>query len=152
MENKLRGHLLVLNNIEKKLNSLYHEKAAELGISDTALWILHTLCDTEEIYTQYDFCEAWMYPRQTVNTAISYLVKTGYITLTVLPGTRNRKAISLTDGGKQFCREKIRPLHEAERRAYGGMTEEELATFAKLRQKQLSLIEKEFHRNHENAD
>lgn len=146
MENKLRGHLSVLNNIEKKLNSLYHEKATELGISDTALWIMHTLCDTDEVYTQYDFCEAWMYPRQTVNTAISYLTKAGYITLTVIPGTRNRKAISLTESGKQFCEEKIRPLHEAEARAYQGMTEDELDLFINLRQKQLSLIEKEFHR------
>ena len=140
-----RSQLAVLNNMEKKLNVLYHEIAVNLGISDTALWIMHTLCDAEETYTQYDFCESWMYPRQTVNTAISYLTKAGFITLTVIPGTRNRKAITLTDSGIAFCEEKIRPLHDAEERAYLQMTDEERETFVRLREKQFTILEKEFH-------
>ena len=107
----LRSQLAVLNNMEKKLNGLYHEIAVNLGISDTALWIMHTLCDAEETYTQYDFCESWMYPRQTVNTAISYLTKAGFITLTVIPGTRNRKAITLTDSGMAIANKMLDRHH-----------------------------------------
>ncbi len=153
MNNSLREQLSILNNIEKKMNSLYHEFSVKLGISDTALWILHSLFGSETTYTQNDFCEAWMYPRQTVNSAIANLVKAEYVTLTVIPGTRNCKAIELSEKGIAFCRENIRPLHIAEERAFSQMNDSERVMFVTLREKQYALIEKEIHaQNDENSN
>lgn len=145
MNHHIREQLSILNNIEKKLNSLYHEISVKLGLSDTALWILHSLFDSETTYTQNDFCESWMYPRQTVNSAIANLVKAEYVTLTVIPGTRNSKAIELSETGVKFCREHIRPLHMAEERAFSQIGDAEREKFVALREKQYALLEKEIH-------
>lgn len=144
MNTALKSQLLMLSNTKKKFNSLYHEEALRLGISDTALWILYSIFGAEETFTQYDLCEAWQYPRQTVNSAITSLIKVGYVTLEVIPGTRNRKAIHLTENGLVFCKKNILPLYLAEERAYLQMSEKELDTFVALYEKQYALLKKEF--------
>lgn len=39
MNAQLKSQLFMLSNAKKKINSLYHEEAVRLGISETALWI-----------------------------------------------------------------------------------------------------------------
>ena len=144
MNAQLKSQLFMLSNAKKKINSLYHEEAVRLGISETALWILYSIFGAEETFTQYDLCEAWQYPRQTVNSAITSLIKNGYVVLKVIPGTRNRKAIHLTESGLAFCEKNILPLYLAEERAYLQMSEKELDTFVALYEKQYGLLKKEF--------
>ncbi len=144
MNAQLKSQLFMLSNAKKKINSLYHEEAVRLGISETALWILYSIFGAEETFTQYDLCEAWQYPRQTVNSAITSLIKNGYVVLKVIPGTRNRKAIHLTESGLAFCEKNILPLYLAEERAYLQMSEKELDTFVALYEKQYVLLKKEF--------
>lgn len=144
MNTELKSQLLMLSNAKKKINSLYHEEAVRLGISETALWILYSIYGAEETFTQYDLCEAWQYPRQTINSAITSLIKIGYVVLEMIPGTRNRKAIHLTGSGLAFCEKNILPLYLAEERAYLQMSEKELHTFVSLYEKQYILLKKEF--------
>lgn len=145
MKNSIREQLTMLNNIEKKISSLYHELSVKLGISETALWVLYSLFDSEKIYTQNDFCEEWLYPRQTVNSAISNLVKLGYVTLTVIPGTRNSKAIELSESGIVFCAENIRPIHIAEERAFSQISCADRVKFVTTYEKQYTLLKKEIY-------
>ena len=143
MNTELKSKLFILSNVKKKINSLYHEEAVRLGISETALWILYSIFGSKETFTQYDLCEAWQYPRQTVNSSLTSLIKSEYVVLKSIPGTRNRKAIHLTENGLAFCEKNILPLYLAEERAYLQMSEKELDTFVALYEKQYVLLKKE---------
>lgn len=51
-------------------------------------------------HSQQDICSMWSLPKQTVNTIITHMVQKGFASLEVVPGTRNRKTIHLTEAGK----------------------------------------------------
>lgn len=82
-------------------------------------------------------------PRQTVNSAISGLVKNGYVSLKQLAGAGNTKAVYLTEKGTQLCRQIVIPLIEAEQHSLAQMTAEEVELCLKLSVRQLDLFEEE---------
>lgn len=143
MENTLKEQLAALNRFYQKQDQIYHDCARRSGLSDTAFWLLYALCESEETYTQNIFCDEWHYTKQTVNSALTGLVKKGYIKLKMINGTRNSKEITLTGTGKAFCRDFIIPVLEADRHAFGRLSEEERNTFLKLAEKQLSCLQEE---------
>lgn len=132
-----------LNQRYKELDELYHDLAVRFGLSDTALWVLYALCTAEKPYTQYDLCNAWRFPKQTVHSAIAKLEKLGYLTLHPVSGTRNRKEVSLTPAGGSFCAGTVLPLLEAEKRAYLRFSAEERETFLRLLEEQIAFLREE---------
>lgn len=144
MNAKIRNLNIALSQLYKKEDELYHRYSVHCGLSDPAIWVLYTLYEVEDkIYTQNDLVSLWSFPKQTVNYAVSGLVKNGWIRLEQLPGGRNRKAVLLTKEGEQICEEKILPLMLAEERSLLGLTEEEQELLLQLYQKQCSAFEQE---------
>ena len=71
---------LKFNQLYRRQCNLYHTYAAACHLSDTAFSILYCLCETEADehttpFTQHELAELCSLPRQTVNSAISGLVK-----------------------------------------------------------------------------
>lgn len=64
--------------------------------------ILYFASDEETVLTQQEICNACFLPKQTVNTAIAGLAQKGLVELELIPGTRNRKRILLTDAGREL--------------------------------------------------
>lgn len=111
------------------------------------MWVLYSLYEEEDrIYTQNDLVSMWFYPKQTINYAVSSLLRNGWIFLEQLSGGRNRKAIHLTQEGEKICREKILPLMLAEESSLAHMSPEEQTLLLKLNEKQLANLEKEIER------
>ena len=127
----------------KEMDDIFHVYAVEHGLSDSAFWILYTLCQAEKTYTQNDFCEEWYYPKQTVHSAVAGLIKTGYVTLEHVPGSRNIKGIVLTAKGSEYSDAHIQPIVTAERRAFAQLSEEEQAIYFRLVRKHLDLFDRE---------
>ena len=94
-------------------------------------------------FTQHELAELCSLPRQTVNSAISGLVKNGYVSLKQLAGAGNTKAVYLTEKGTQLCRQIVIPLIEAEQHSLAQMTAEEVELCLKLSVRQLDLFEEE---------
>lgn len=144
MNEKLRALNVALSQLYKKEDELYHRYSVYCGLSDPATWVLYTLYEEEDkVYTQNDLVSLWSFPKQTVNYAVSGLIKNGWIKLEQLPGGRNRKAVLLTEEGERICEEKILPLMLAEERSLLGLTEEEQELLLRLNQKQCAAFEKE---------
>ena len=59
----------------KEQDAIYHRTAVEFGLSDSAMCVLYILADSEKAYTQQDICRISRFAKQTVNSAISALVK-----------------------------------------------------------------------------
>lgn len=136
-----------LTKLYKLEDDLYHRYSVYCGLSDPASWILYSLCEDEEkVYTQNDFVSMWYYPKQTVNYAVSGLVKKGWITLEQRSTTGNSKSILLTETGKRICEEKLLPLMRAEERSLQRMTEEERKQLLALTEKQITFFEEEINK------
>lgn len=143
MNNQLSQQLALLNQNDKLLNDLYHNYAASLNLSDTALWIIYIAWVQGDGCTQKEICEMWSYTKQTINTALKNLEKQGYIKLVPMLENRKSKQILFTDTGKIFAKKIITPLLEAETISFGKLSEKERNDLVFLSQKRTVLFEKE---------
>ncbi len=132
-----------LNQVTKRLNEQYHLYASHHGLSDPAFWVLYTIYESDRLYTQNELAVMWYYPKQTVNFAISGLVKKGFLSLEPITAARHSKAVRLTSEGEAVCREIIAPLIEAEQRSLARMTETERSLVLSLYEKQCRLFQEE---------
>lgn len=137
MADQMKDQLNLLNRLYKEMDDIYRKLAAGFGLSDAAFWVLYTLCREEGDFSQNDLCGMWFYPKQTINSAITVLIKKEYVILQQIPGTRNRKAVRLTETGQAFCEKSIIPLIHAEDDSFTQMQEEERTMFLKLFQRQI---------------
>lgn len=147
MDDKIHSLNVALSRQYKRGDELYHRYSVHCGLSDPAFWVLYTLYEEENVvYTQNDLVSMWSYPKQTLNYAVSGMVKNGWIRLEQLPGGRNRKAVVLTEKGKRICDEKILPLMLAEERSLLVLTPEEREMLLRLNEKQSLAFEQEIDR------
>lgn len=127
------------NTIFKENDELYRRAAKALDIPDCALWILYTLRTEREIITQKEICEAFYYPKQTVNSALKRLEVDGSIVLSEMEDRRSKR-ISLTEKGKKLAKKTADRLIKAELAAMSGLSEEEQERFIELFRKYTELL------------
>ena len=142
MADQMKDQLNQLNRMYKEMDDIYRRQAARFDLSDAAFWVLYTLCREEAEISQNELCTMWFFPKQTVNSAINVLVKKEYVTLQQIPGTRNRKAVKLTDNGQKFCEQSIQPLIRAEDDSFIQMDAQERKIFLQLFRKQIDSMKK----------
>lgn len=129
--------------IDKETNQLYHQLAAHFGLSDSASWILYMLRYANEPMTQTDLCNALYLSKQTVNSTLKNLEKSGYIRLENITGQLRSKYVSLTASGETLAQRAVDPISQMEERVFFLMTEEENAALLSLEQKHLRLLREE---------
>ena len=125
----------IMNQIDeqrKEQNAVYHNVAVKYGMSDTVMMILYFASDEETVLTQQEICNACFLPKQTVNTAIAGLAQKGLVELELIPGTRNKQRILLTDAGRELEKNTTDRLRGAEIRAYGKLSAEELNSYLEM--------------------
>ena len=101
MDEKLRRQMQTLDRLYKESDRIGDDYAAHFGMNNTAFWVLYTLSRADKPVTQNDLREEWFFPAQTINSAVSGLVKKELVRLEPIPGTRNRKSIVLTEAVRQ---------------------------------------------------
>lgn len=107
----------------QELTGVYRSAISRLGNSENEFWVWYTLIAMDGEYSQQDICSRWLIPKQTVNTIVSQMVKKGLAFLEVKPGTRNRKIIRLMDKGRAYGEKIVRPVSDAETRAFNRLSE-----------------------------
>lgn len=143
MNDKLSQQMALINQNDKLLDDLYHSYASAAGLSDTELWIIYIAWIQKDGFTQKEICDSWSYSRQTVNTALTQLERRGYIRKLPLPGNRKSKQVLLTEAGRDFSRQVIPPLLDAEARAFAQLNLREREDFIDLMQKRTSFLQDE---------
>ena len=146
MENQVTDSLAVFNQLYKKMDGIYHLYAKRMGLSDMALWLLYSLCESNAAYTQRELCSGWLYPPQTVNSALKGLEKKEIIALEPVPGNKKNKQIVLTEKGKEFTQKMIAPLILAEKKTFQGMKEEERKALLDLTRNYVGLLQENINR------
>lgn len=144
MENDYKERYAALSRLEKKVDELYHRIATGIGLSESAFWTLFCLCEEpDELHTQNSLSETVCLPKQTLNSTVNNLVKSGYVYLEQMPVARNSKSVHLTAKGQEFCNRFIMPVLDAGENALMTMTEEEIDIYISLSQKQFVSLQEQ---------
>ncbi len=125
MNKTIDEQIELINQQAKELAGLYKNICSELNISENEFWVWYALMTIKGDCSQQEICSSWSLSKQTVNTVITNLMKKGYLYLEVIPGTRNRKRILLTEEGRQYGSSIITPVVNAERRVLEQVSYEE---------------------------
>ena len=144
MDGKEKEFLMRISTQEKQFDALYRGVASRFGMPDCAMWVLYFLISSDEPLTQQDLIEKMMFPKQTINSAVMALAKKGLLELQMIPGTRNRKNILLTESGVETAHNTVEKMRRAEERAVTSMGAEKTEQFAELYREFFSKLQQEF--------
>lgn len=126
-----------------EINSLYHEAAVKMGISDTVLNILYVLCEKGDRCFQSDIFRLTGISRQTINSAIRRLEKDGLVYLE--QGDGRNTVVCLTEKGKGFSAKEIFPLFKIEDKIWKEWTTDEQEQYFLFTQKYRDALKKYLH-------
>lgn len=130
-----------INFLTSETDSIYHQASLRLGISDSVSITLYTIQDRGENCLLSDVYKSSGVSRQTINSAIRKLEADGMLSLAPYAG--RSKKIVLTDKGRDFIRQTVAKLLEAETRAFDSWSEEEIKTYIGLMGKYTESLRKQ---------
>lgn len=126
------------NSLFKEMTDIYQNIALKLEISDSAFLILYAIIELGCGCTQKDIAQMYYMSKQTINSSIKNLEKSGYITLKQDKG--NNKQIFLTTLGEKLAQEKIKPVIKIENDVFAQMSFDESQKLLKLTRKYTDLL------------
>ncbi len=145
MELNTKKQLEAINRQIKELVGIYRGIISHSGISENEFWIWYTLIIMDGEYSQQDICSCWSLSKQTVNTIVKHMVKKGLAFLEVVPGTKNRKIIRLTDAGRAYGEDLVRHVSDAEDRAFNKLPETDLLACTVIFRKYINILKEEIY-------
>lgn len=130
----------ILNRIFQEFDEVYHLVALKCGLSDSAFFILYSICELGDGCLQRDICNITFTSKQTIHSSIRNLEQAGYLKLEA--GRGRDKHIFLTEAGEAIIEQKILPVLVAENQVFSEMTTEEGDELLRLSKKYLSILRK----------
>ena len=144
MKQDAKAYLSEISSQEKRFAALYRQAAAVFDLSECAMWVLYFLITADKPLTQQDLIGRMQFPKQTINSAVSGLAQKGYVELHMIPGTRNRKNILLTENGAELAESTVKRMRAAEERAAKKLGAEKMAQYIALHEEFLGALREEF--------
>ena len=120
--------------LSAEITSLYHEAAVKIGVSDTVLDILYVLCEQEGQCLQSDIFRL---------TGIRKLERDGLAYLK--QGEGRNTLVCLTEKGRDFSAQKVRPLFQIENKIWSEWTVDEQERYLLFTQKYRDSFKKYLH-------
>lgn len=118
------------NRLLGEINGTYHEAAVKLGLSDSVMAVLYTLCSEGNPCPLQEIVRQSGVSKQTINSAIRRLEGEGSVRLEAAKG--RGKNVYLTPKGRELARRTVIPMMEMEDEIYASWTEEELRGYLEL--------------------
>lgn len=141
-----------MEQFRKEQDALYHHLAAQFGLTDTVMLVLYLVSEHSDGCTQQTLCRQSFYAKQTINTAISTLVRQGLVVLEPLPGTRNQKNIRLTEPGLALAHRTTDRLRQAELQAYSRLEPSRMLEYLQTTQQITAALRDELTKLHSEGD
>ena len=101
MSDNFSNNLKRYNYLVGEIDATYHEMSTKLGLSDSVMRILYTICDNGTDCPLQKICRLTGLSKQTINSSLRKLESEGIIYLEPL-GPRN-KNVCLTQSGKRMA-------------------------------------------------
>lgn len=130
MEVDISKEMRRYNRLLGEINGTYHEAAVKLGLSDSVMAVLYTLCSEGNRCPLQEIVRQSGASKQTINSAIRRLEGEGCVRLEAAKG--RGKNVSLTAKGRELARRTVIPMMELEDEIYASWTQEELRGYLEL--------------------
>ena len=122
-----------VNCLSSDLNSLYHQAALKLGMSDTVMILLYMVYDRDGRCPLKVITKEMGLSKQTVNSALRKLEKEEVVYLEQAGG--RTKDVCLTPKGQAYAKQTVGRLFNAECTAFNGWEETDIQTYLTLMEK-----------------
>lgn len=136
MENYVTKDIKRFNHLTSEIDAVYHEAALKLGLSDSAMLILYTICNYGDNCMLSDICHLSGTSKQTINSALRKLETEGLIYLENING--RKKSVHLTEKGKTVAEHTVVRLIRMENEVFDSWTETERTLYLDLTQRFLN--------------
>lgn len=122
------------NLLLSEIDAAYHDAALRLGLSDSAMLILYTICwcDGECLLSNITSGAS----KQTINSALRKLEADNIVCLEAFEG--RKKKVRLTEEGNQFVKDTVFRLIEVENAIFNIWSDEEKNTYIELTRRYLT--------------
>lgn len=124
-----------INYLYNEIDSVYHDMSVKLGLSDSAMIILYTICDNGGDCMLQEIIRWTGMSKQTINSAVRKLEAEGYIRLSLIGG--KNKCAAFTDKGYELAKKTVLRIMEAEDDIYASWSEEDRDKYIRLTEKYL---------------
>ena len=118
------------NHLTGEIEALYHEAALKLGMSDSAMNILYTICNVGDNCLLSDICRLSGTSKQTIHSAVRILENDGIVYLEAKFG--RKKAVCLTEKGKAKVQATVARVIEIENQIFSSWTKSEREEYLRL--------------------
>lgn len=136
MENRNCKERKRYNHLSEEINAAYHELSLLFGLSDSAMIILYTICDSGDSCLLHEICRHSGLSKQTVNSAIRKLEAEHVVYLEAVDG-RN-KNVCLTARGKQLASRTAMRIIESENEIFAAWTKQDVENYLALTERFLT--------------
>lgn len=121
------------NLLMSKIDAVYHEVALKLGISDSVMLVLYTLCTCNGECMLKDIIVGAS--KQTINSALCKLELDNIVYLKTFDG--RKKKVYLTKKGRELVNDTVLRVIEAENDIFSSWSDEERSIYIGLTQRYL---------------
>ena len=134
MEFYVNEQMQRFNLLMSEIDTSYHDAALKLGMSDSAMLVLYTLCSGGGECMLGDITSG--VSKQTVNSALRKLESEGIVYLEAFEG--RKKKVHLTEKGRQIAKDTVLRVIEAENEIFASWSDEEKRIYIDLTQRYLT--------------
>lgn len=127
---KYQDEISKINYLTEEVDSLYHQAALRLGVSDSVLLVLYMMYTKGDECFLYDIYKMSGISKQTINSAIRKLESEDIVYLKNHNG--KTKIVCLTEKGHDFVQQTGARLFEAECNAFSDWDEDEIDLYLSL--------------------
>lgn len=131
----LSGEMRRYNHLVGEIDGVYHEMALKLGLSDSAMLVLYTLCVQGDACPLREICRSSGLSKQTVNSALRKLEAEG--TVYLAPTSAKSKTVCLTEAGRALAAETAGQIIRLENEIFDAWPREDVARYLDLTERYL---------------
>lgn len=123
------------NHLSGEIESVYHEMSLKLGLSDSAMIVLYTVCNSGASCPLREICRVSGLSKQTVNSALRKLEAEGVIYLE--PASARSKNVCLTEAGMVLAERTAGEIIRIENDIFAAWPREDVERYLELTERYL---------------
>ena len=116
----------------QNMDNAYEAYAKSKGLTYLSLMVLEEIYELGSGCTQKQISDDTRYPKQSINLVVKSFLKDGIVKMKELPENRKNKGITLTEKGRQLCKNVIVPLLRQEEQTMVSIGETESRELIRL--------------------
>lgn len=126
------------NHLITEMDAAYHDISLKLGLSDSAMSILYTICNYGESCLLQDICRQSGLSKQTINSALRKL-ETENILYLEMAGAKSKR-VTLTDAGKALAQKTALQVINTENEIFASWSREDVEKYLELTEDYLTAL------------